>query len=349
MSNLVVAAITAAAASDVSSAEIRLRQDVRTTKSVVSLGDVAELSADDPEEVSRLAAVELSPAPPPGGHRQLRLEALQEFLAFRGIDLTKQCFSGATQVTITRAAETLSRAVKRPNKGLARLGQRAAADAIVRYLRENAADEAWQVTVELSDDEAQVFGDSLESLTAGGGQSPWVGQQQFELTLQTNDGPKHIAVTAQVKLPPSIVVAIHAMPRGAIVRSSDIELQRISPGAAAAGSFQTAGEVVGKEAVKAIPAGQVLDATYVRPPVLVRAGDVVTIYGRNAGIVVRMTARAQESGARGELVSVESLLDRKTILARVCGLQEVEVYGGATTTSPAALTAERENRTRRSE
>jgi len=150
-------------------------------------------------------------------------------------------------------------------------------------------------------------------------------------------------------LPPSIVVAIHAMPRGAIVRASDIQLQRVSPGATVTGSFQSAEEVVGKEAVKAISAGQVLDATYARPPVLVRAGDVVTIYGRNAGIVVRMTARAQENGAQGELVSVESLLDRKTILARVCGLQEVEVYGGGATTSPAVVTAERESRTRRSE
>jgi flagella basal body P-ring formation protein FlgA len=167
--------------------------------------------------------------------------------------------------------------------------------------------------------------------------------------MDTTDGPKRLRVSAQVKLPPAIVVAVHAMPRGAIVRASDIQLERLSSGTTAAGSFQTAEEVVGKEAVKPIPAGQVLDAGYVRPPVLVRAGDVVTIYGRNAGIVVRMTARAQENGAQGELVSVESLLDRKTILARVCGLQEVEVYGGGATTSPAAITAERDDRRKRNE
>ena len=311
---LAVFAIIAACPSHSPSAEIRLRQDVRTTKSTVLLGDVADVSADAPDEISRLTAIELAPVPSPGGHRRVRLEELQELLAFRGIDLTKQHFSGATQVTITLAAESLSRTTKRPNKGLARLGHRAATDAIVRYLRENVADEAWQVTAELGDDEAQAIGESPESVTAGGGQSPWVGQQQFELTLETSNGPKRLSISAQVKLPPAIVVAIHAMPRGAIVRASDIQLQRLSAGTVAAGSFQSADEAVGKEAVKAIPAGQVLDATYIRPPVLVRAGDVVTIYGRNAGIVVRMTARAQESGAQGELVSVETLLDRKAIL-----------------------------------
>ncbi len=115
------------------------------------------------------------------------------------------------------------------------------------------------------------------------------------------------------------------------------------------GAFTTAEEVVGKEAVKAIAPGQTLDANYVRPQVLVHSGDVVTVYGRNAGITVRMPARARENGAQGELVTVESLLDRKALLARVCGLEEVEVYGGAATTSPSTVTAEREDRNKRGE
>ena len=139
------------------------------------------------------------------------------------------------------------------------------------------------------------------------------------------------------------------MPKGAIVRASDIELQRLAPGTSAPGSFQTPEEVVGKEAVKAIAPGQTLDANYVRPQVLVHAGEVVTVYGRNAGILVRMPARARENGAQGELVTVESLLDRKRLLARVCGLQEVEVFGGAATTSPSVLATDRGARSPRNE
>ena len=61
--------------------------------------------------------------------------------------------------------------------------------------------------------------------------------------------------------------------------------------------------------------------------------------GRNGGIVVRMPARARENGADGELVTVESLLDRQTFLARVSELHEVEVYAGATAIAPADMSA----------
>ena len=281
---------------------------------------------------------------------RLPLRDVQDLLAFRGIDLTKHRFSGASQVTVFRANEAPSKsAARRPNKALMRQAERTAIDAILHHLREDVADEAWQITVKLNDEQAQAIAATSEPPAASGGESPWVGTQQFVLLGPVNEGRQPISVSAQVSLPPAIVVALHAVPRGATVRASDIQLQRLAPGTTAAGSFQTAEEVVGKEAVKAIAPGQMLDANYVRPPVLVHNGEVVTIYGRNAGIVVRMPARAHENGAQGELVSVESLLDRKTILARVCGLQEVEVFGGAATTSPVTLTAERDDRTKRSE
>ena len=85
-----------------------------------------------------------------------------------------------------------------------------------------------------------------------------------------------------------------------------------------------------------IPVGQTLDGNFVHPPLLVRAGEVVTVFGRNGGILVRMPARARENGGEGDLVSVESLLDRQTFLARVSALHEVEVFAGATTTAPPA-------------
>jgi flagellar basal body P-ring formation protein FlgA len=331
-------------------AEIKLRDEVRTSKSLLQLGDVAEIYAADPQEASRLAAIELMPAPAAGNRMVVRLRDVQDLLDLRGINLAHHQFSGAGQVSVVRASEAPSKLVaRRPNKALILQAQRLATNAIVRYLREKVADEAWQVTVELNDEQAQAIAATPEPLAAAGGLRPWVGRQTYQLTVNTTDGTRQINVIAQVALPPTIVVATHAVPRGEIVRASDIELQRLSPNTSAAGAFQTAEEVVGKEAVKAIAPGQTLDANTIRPQVLVHSGEVVTVYGRNAGIVVRMPARAHENGAHGELVNVESMLDRKTFLARVCGLDEVEVFGGATTTSPATLTADRENKTTRSE
>jgi flagella basal body P-ring formation protein FlgA len=235
---------------------------------------------------------------------------------------------------------------RRPSMLLVPQARRMASEAIVTYLRENVADEAWRVTVEVNDEQAQLIATADELIAANGGESPWVGRQQFELRVR-GAGAALLTVTAEVALPAAVVVATHAVPRGAIVRATDIELQRVSAETPVAGTFQSAAEVVGKEATKSIAAGQMLDANYLRSQILVHSGEVVTLYGRNAGITVRMTARAQENGAQGELVSVEAILDRKRLLARVCGLQEVEIYAGAVASAP-TLTGER-SKTPRSE
>ena len=39
----------------------------------------------------------------------------------------------------------------------------------------------------------------------------------------------------------------------------------------------------------------------------------MTIYSRTAGIQVRVTARVREDGAMGDLVTIESLAQRRTI------------------------------------
>ena len=56
----------------------------------------------------------------------------------------------------------------------------------------------------------------------------------------------------------------------------------------------------------------------------------MTVYVNNAGIRIRTAARARDDGSEGELVSVESLLDRSTYYARVNGIRQVEVYGRST-------------------
>ena len=75
-----------------------------------------------------------------------------------------------------------------------------------------------------------------------------------------------------------------------------------------------------------MPAGSVIDRETVRAPLLVRRGDVVTVYARSGSVRVRTTARARDDASAGEVVSVESLADRSTYLARVSGIREVEVF-----------------------
>ena len=68
-------------------ADIQLRFDCRARSGVVTLGDVAQVLAADPQEASHLAALELFPAPPPGRQRFVRLREIQDALLLRGLSL----------------------------------------------------------------------------------------------------------------------------------------------------------------------------------------------------------------------------------------------------------------------
>ncbi len=95
------------------------------------------------------------------------------------------------------------------------------------------------------------------------------------------------------------------------------------------GAFHALDEAVGKQTTKAIAEGKILTPDAVQPPLLVRRGDVVTVYARTAGIRIHTTARAKDNGAEGDLVTVESLSDRRSYTARVCGPRETEVFAQA--------------------
>jgi flagella basal body P-ring formation protein FlgA len=125
-----------------------------------------------------------------------------------------------------------------------------------------------------------------------------------------------------------VVVAIASIARGATIEAADVTLKVPAASDNASDAFTKLEDVVGKEALRAILSGDMLVHPMVRTPTVVRRGEVVTVYARNAGLEVRAHARAKEDGGQGELIEVESLATRKAFTARVSGPQEVEVAAG---------------------
>ena len=156
-----------------------------------------------------------------------------------------------------------------------------------------------------------------------------VGQQHFAIAIGAAKNRTQFELVAQVTLPPSVVVAVNAIAKGDKLRASDLQVQRLKPGAVRKDGFETIEQVLGREAARNIAAGQPLDAQYVRLPLMVHRGDVVELYSRSGGIQVHTRARAREEGSVGDLINVELLSNRKALLARVSGLQEVEILGAA--------------------
>jgi flagella basal body P-ring formation protein FlgA len=290
----------------------------------LGLPDVAEIFSQDAAERARLAAIELFPAPA-GGQRFVRLREIQDLLLMRGVNLADQRFSGAAQTAVFGGSPAAEQ-TQPLSAAAVKAAQGQAADAIAGYLRAQVSgSETWHTEVTLDPRQARLVATAGGTITVRGGAAPWTGVQHFQLTVTTADGAAEIPVDARVAMPQAVVVAARAIARGTAIGPTDVVLQRAEAGEAP-DAFHSLDEIAGKEASQTIAAGKVLDRGMVRAPLAVRRGEIVTVYARASGIRVKTIARARDEGSVGDLIAVESLQDRKPYYARVCDVQEVEVY-----------------------
>ncbi len=312
-------------------AELRLRRECRPKLPVVRLGDVAEVAAADASRVAELERLELFAAPPAGQKRYLRLRELQDMLLARGEGLLELQFSGASQVVVLGAGLSTPSQPARPVSVLARQkAEQFAAKAIGEYLATRVAGAgAWKIDVVLEDSAARAVIEAGGPCRVSGGKPPWQGRQRFELAPVGGDATRAIAVEAEVSVPPAVVVAARSLARGTRLAAGDLAVRRdVEPGGNT-GVFRTVEDLVGQEVRRTIPAGTVIAADWVGPPVVIRRGDAVTVFVRAPGLRLTTQARARADGMLGELVVLESPVDRKRFVARVRGAGEAEVMAGA--------------------
>jgi flagellar basal body P-ring formation protein FlgA len=317
-------------------AEIHLKAVCTAAGSLLVLGDVAEIYSTDDSETERLSALPLTPAPAPGKQRFLRSREIQDMLVARGVNVGELTFSGANQVTVETPVEKIVPVAPKPiERGPNTPPLQMVNEALMNYLKQaTSTEQAWNIQFQLPTTTQQTLRKAVNAVSVSGGTSPWLGAQEFTLHIPTADGDVQFPLNVEVSVPHAVVAVVRAMPRGSILRAEDVKLvEQVANEqiVQVEEAFHTLEDVIGKETQKAISPGQVLDKNYVRSQILVRRGDVVTVYARAAGIRVRTTARALSDGSKGDLIAVETLEtgSRDKFDARVTGAQVVEVWAGS--------------------
>lgn len=149
-------------------------------------------------------------------------------------------------------------------------------------------------------------------------------------------------LTPEADVNEMVVVTRRTLNRGDLVRDADVELQPRDPKAP---KFQHATErhsVVGMEVLYPIREGQPILLNQLRKPQLVKRGELIRVRARAAGVQVTTTAKAEQDGALGDIIMVQSLENREKYAANVTGLQQVEVYAaGVIASDPAGTAASR--------
>lgn len=308
---------------------IRLRTQCQSSGTAVTLGDLAEITAADLRQAEALAGIELFPAPSGPRQRFVRLREIQDLLFLRGVNLAEHQFSGSSQVTVLGRGNPADDGPERPlPPSLLKTANLRVIESVVQYLQEHvSADSPWTVETEIDPRRAPLVVNPAQEIQIAGGAPPWTGPQRFQVTVDAPEGAVQFELDARLGISPPVVVATRSLPRGVVIRAADVELQRgVQPSQRSEG-FHSIDDALGKETTRAIPEGKVLQQEAVCAPVLVRRGEVVTVYARSPGISVRTFGRARDSGSLGEVIAVESLTgDRSTYFARVSRTREVEIY-----------------------
>jgi len=309
--------------------EIQLHAEAAASGGIVRLGDVADVYVTDETQRDALRAIELFPVPAAGSGRTVRAREIQDLLVLRGVNLGEHRLSGASQVQIniaSAAAKDAAGLLKVVTPLMERQGVETVRTAISEHVAtQSHTENFYDIEFTLEDAQIRTLAAAGGKCSVSGGSEPWTGTQRFTIGV-AGKKVQSFTLDVVVRPTPTVVVAVHSIARGTVVQDDDVKMQHLRPAGDSADAFDRVVAVIGQETTRTIGAGQLVDRDSIRSPAYVRKGDAVTVYARSAGLRVRTTARATDDGSLGELIKVESMLNRQTFFARVIGPQEVEIY-----------------------
>ncbi|QDS98316.1 flagellar basal body P-ring formation chaperone FlgA [Adhaeretor mobilis] len=327
---LTYALVVAFSVATATGAEVRLREFAAPEGSVLLLGDVADIHAATPARRSELATTPLMPSPPTGQQVFLRTAQIRDLLLSRGVDLRGVVFLGASRISIGDAPANIGLDRSERLSPL-ELRENLQAD-LTAYLTQQSGYDHWEVQLSLGGDTLQKISRLRGTPSIRGGKAPWIGRQTFELFT----GEQSHIVPATVRRNEMALFVVHNIERGMIVGPGDVEL-RVTQNRLPSNACKSVDAVVGMEARQPLRADTLLSAGQLVAPRLVERGETVTVFARTGGVLVRTLGVAQQHGAQGDLVRVETLDGDDRYAARVTGHRELEVFATGVNAGDLAL------------
>jgi len=136
---------------------------------------------------------------------------------------------------------------------------------------------------------------------------------------------KPLRFTGSVIETVEVAVTTRALPAGAIVKDSDLAIERRPKQKVTAETLGTAHEAIGLALRSAVRAGQPLRRGDLMKPQVVHRDDNVTLVYEVPGILLTTRGKALESGAEGDVINVLNVQSKRTIQGTVTGPNRVNI------------------------
>ena len=151
---------------------------------------------------------------------------------------------------------------------------------------------------------------------------------RFEISFEVPGSAiirKPLRFTGSVVETVEVAVTTRALPAGAIVKDSDLTIERRPKQKVAAETLGAAHDAIGLALRSGARAGQPLRRTDLMKPQVVHRDDNITLVYEVPGILLTTRGKALESGAEGDVINVLNVQSKRTIQGTVTGPNRVNI------------------------
>ena len=127
------------------------------------------------------------------------------------------------------------------------------------------------------------------------------------------ESPWSLYVTVDISRYAQVLVSSRALQRGAVISAGDVSVVRRRINGTRMDHLSDPATTIGRVAVRAIGADQILGTRNVMLPRLVKRGDEVIIASVGSAVSVQVKGQALKDGALGDRVSVRNLNSKRVV------------------------------------
>ncbi len=306
---------------------IRLRDNVSTNSTLITLGDVAEISEADEKTASELKRLTLAPAPAMGRNLRINIDRIRRELTLRGIDQSGISFIGSSESLIVHEKKKLKSHYSPQGDQLNKMQERLSSS-IRNYIQTRNSD-LNSIHVEFSTKQVQLIFTQYDfsgSIKVSGGQSPWTGAQQFQIQfIDRQNRIQNVPLICNISMKQQALALKLGLPRGKVIREGDLVWVTPDNSPNSKLIFSKLEDVVGTETIKNIRAQTPIHPEDIRQLPLIKRNDIVAVTARIGGVVVRRYCRSHDEGAKGQFVTLTPVDGKEKVTARVSGFREAEI------------------------
>ena len=155
---------------------------------------------------------------------------------------------------------------------------------------------------------------------------------RFDAALEIPTGPSGFStlrLSGKAAVTADVIMVSHAVDRGAVLRDSDILVERRPRAEVGRDALTHREQVVGLAARANLRTGQPLRAAELMKPELVQRNETVTLLYEVPGITLTVRGKATEGGAEGDVISVLNEQSKRTVQGIIVGPGRVVISTGS--------------------